>query len=314
MSFNHINFLNQQLECWPLAAKNYNELKSVLRRKLSQSLPNIYAQCNPNRIISSAAKVDEHTIKSRPCFLCPSNLPSEQMKEPLMDDLQILVNPYPIFNQHFTIPTLTHQPQRIVNHFEWMLSIARQFNELTIFYNGPKCGASAPDHLHFQAGNQNFLPIEEDFESKQFCEPIIESHGCSIYQWNNYLRQIITIEGNDKTKIQQYFNCFYVAFAKLQPLEEEPMLNILTCYKTDRWIVHIFPRRLHRPKQFFATGHEQILLSPASVDLGGVVILPREEDYNKITINDLSDIFNQICVEESTMQLLVNELINLKIN
>lgn len=314
MSFNHTNFLNQQLEQWPLAAKNYNELKGVRRRKVTSSKPDIYLQFNPNRIISSSAKVDDHSIKARPCFLCPNNLPSEQLRVPLSDDLQLLVNPYPIFNQHFTIPTLSHQPQRITNNFEMMLTLAQRFNQLTFFYNGPKCGASAPDHLHFQAGNRHFLPIETDFASKQFCSPIVQNEDISIYQWNNYLRQTLTLESRNKVLIDKYFTHFYNTFANLQPNEEEPMLNILSYYESDCWIIHLFPRRLHRPKQFFATGDEQILLSPASVDMGGVVILPREEDYNKLNINDISDIFSQICVDESTMQQLCNELINLKIN
>jgi len=314
MSINFTGFLNQQLEQWPLASKNYNELERVLRRKLSNSLPDIYLQFNPNRIISSAAKVDAQSIQARPCFLCPANLPAEQIKKTLMDDLQLLVNPYPIFNQHFTIPILAHQSQRIANHFGMMLTAAQRIEKLTIFYNGPKCGASAPDHLHFQAGNRHFLPIEADFESKQFCKPIIQNTNITIYQWNNYLRQVMTIESQHKDLIEKYFSHFYTTFAKLQPNEDEPMLNILSYYESDRWITHLFPRRLHRPTQFFATGNEQILLSPASVDLGGVIILPREEDYKKLSINDIADIFNQICVEESTMQHLCNEFINLKIN
>lgn len=307
------NLLTSQLEQWPLAAKNYDELKSVSRRNVSDSHLNIYLQFNPNRILSSAAQMDKASIESRPCFLCPHHLPKEQIKTIISNEYQLLVNPYPIFNQHFTIPTYAHTPQRIEHSLEFMLDGAQRFPELILFYNGPKCGASAPDHLHFQAGNRTFLPIEADYQSKTYCETIVNQPSITISRWHNYLRPVFTFEGNNKELILRYFHHFYLSFKMMQPNEDEPMLNIITYYESNYWIIHFFPRQLHRPHQYFATGDDQILISPASVDMGGVLVLPREQDYQKMTIDDVTNIYDQVCLNQSDMDILQSHLTSLNI-
>jgi hypothetical protein len=308
MTLSPHQLIENQLSQWPLARKNYDDLKNVVRRKISDNAPDIYLQFNPNRILSSAAKVDAASIQARQCFLCPDNLPAQQLKVQIENAFQLLVNPYPIFNEHFTIPTLAHQPQRIKDSIGQMLDFSKIFSSLTLFYNGPKCGASAPDHLHFQAGNKGFLPIEADFESKRYCRSIINFPSITIWRWHNYLRPVFTFESNDKQLILNYFHKLHAKFASIQPLEDEPMLNIISYYQSDTWIVHVFPRRKHRPQQFFETGVQQILLSPASVDMGGVIILPREEDYHKTSLADIKDIFEQVCVSDEEMDILQKSL------
>jgi ATP adenylyltransferase/5',5'''-P-1,P-4-tetraphosphate phosphorylase II len=288
-----------QLRDWELARLNYGLLSKVKTRAIDFDGFRIFVQFNPERIRSSSAKVDKKSIEARPCFLCEKNRPSEQTGVPFGKDMTILVNPFPIFSRHLTIPTEKHIDQRIAGSFARMLDLAEAIPECVIFYNGPQCGASAPDHLHFQAGKTGFLPIEKDFEERKLVRLISKSNLIEIWHWVNYLRGIVTIKGSSKKAIIDSFNSFFEKFYSTQPDKPEPMLNILAYYNISEWIIHLIPRKIHRPYQFFAGGEKQILLSPASVDLGGVIITPREEDFNKITASDIKDIFSQVCIDEN---------------
>lgn len=295
-----------QLDSWALARVNYNLLSKVITKELKFGGFKILVQYNPERIRSSAAKVDALSIESRPCFLCSKNRPAEQHGVSFESRMTILVNPFPIFPKHLTIPTELHIDQLIRNSFGDMLNLAENLPDYLIFYNGPQSGASAPDHLHFQAGNLGFLPIENDFLQGSFIRPVSKKAGIGVWRWNNYLRGIITMKGPDKEKLIETFHNFYDRFSEIQPERPEPMLNILAYFYTGEWVIHLIPRKIHRPVQFFAGGNEQILLSPASVDIGGVIITPREEDFNKITESDVVDIFSQVCYSDDEMQKFLN--------
>jgi hypothetical protein len=130
-----------------------------------------------------------------------------------------------------------------------------------------------------------------------------------IWHWTGYLRGIITLKGSDKEKLGTVFNHFYKRFSDFQPVKPEPMINILAYFYSGYWVVHIIPRKLHRPTQFFALDTSQILLSPAAIDLGGVIITPREEDYNRIEASDIADIFSQVCLNDSELSDFISELI-----
>jgi hypothetical protein len=190
-----------------------------------------------------------------------------------------------------------------------MLSLAAAMPLFTVFYNGPQCGASAPDHLHFQAGNIGFMPVENDFLSGRHPKLLSSEQGMEIWKWESYLRGLITLKGSDWKKLVQVFDRLFDRLSATQPGRPEPMLNILTGYYPDEWTIHIIPRKQHRPRQFFAEGDTQILISPAAVDLGGVIITPREEDFIRITKDDIEDIFRQVCFNESELDSLINEII-----
>jgi hypothetical protein len=228
-------------------------------------------QFNPARIASSAAKVDPQSIRERKCFLCSDNRPSEQKGVPFKEQYTILINPYPIFPRHLTIPALAHTPQRIAFRFDDMLDLAQQLDDYIVFYNGPKCGASAPDHFHFQAGNKGFLPIEND------------------RNWPNAVR----IESKNK---QEMLDRFQQTFDNLplQADDTEPMLNILTWYENGTWTTYLFPRKKHRPACYFAEDDANLLISPAAVDMGGVFITPLEKDFEKIAAEDVAEILYQV--------------------
>jgi len=303
------SLFTRQLREWELARLNYSQLEKVRIRNLDFGTFEVFVQFNPGRIRSSAAKVDAKSIEERPCFLCEKNRPTEQRGIIFENRLTILVNPFPIFNRHLTVPSISHTDQRIRNNFDTMLSLSEAMSSYTVFYNGPQCGASAPDHFHFQAGNNGFIPVESDFRNVKHTTLLFSEPGIEVWKWKDYLRGIITLRGNDRKKLGWIFDRFFTRLSEIQPDRPEPMLNILTEHSLDGWIIHIIPRKLHRPSQFFAPGDDQIMISPAAVDLGGVVIVPREEDFNRISKSDIEDIFRQVCFEESELTGFINEIL-----
>jgi ATP adenylyltransferase/5',5'''-P-1,P-4-tetraphosphate phosphorylase II len=300
--------IRSQIVEWDLAAKNYGSLKKVKVKTFDFDDYHIDIQFNPGRILSSAAKIDAQSIEARPCFLCQKNLPSQQRGLIFNNEYMILVNPFPIFPEHLTIPNLCHIDQRIKGNFGSMLNLAAGLDNFVIFYNGPKCGASAPDHLHFQAGIKGFLPIEADFINDHCCREVRHINSVIISHWPNYQRGIVTLKSNNKSDLADCFDQIYTKLQVLQPDEAEPMLNILATFENEYWAIHIFPRTLHRPVQYFETGDKQIVLSPASVDMGGVLITPREKDFDQITQDDVKDIFRQVCYEPQDILTLINHL------
>lgn len=303
------DLFSEQLVEWELAKVNYSQLEKVKTRKLDFGDFEILVQFNPERMRSSIAKVDAKSIEARPCFLCGSNRPSIQRGVPFEDRLTVLVNPFPIFHRHLTIPSEAHIDQRISPHFMTMLSLAQALPDYVIFYNGPQCGASAPDHFHFQAGNRGFLPVENDFTAGNFTRRVSAKPGIEVWLWTGYQRGILTLTGTDKEKLGRAFDQFFDSFSAVQMDRPEPMLNMLVYHTGSGWVIHLIPRKQHRPVQFFTDGPGQILLSPASVDLGGVIITPREEDFLKLNINDVKDIFRQVCLEDNELTGFISELL-----
>jgi hypothetical protein len=298
---------DRQLREWDLARNNYSQLDNVRVRKISFSGYEIAVQFNPGRITSSAAKVDTKSIEARPCFLCEKNRPLQQ-RGIAAGNYTILINPFPIFRRHLTIVCVNHIDQRIAGHFHEMLDFAAALPDYVVFYNGPQCGASAPDHMHFQAGNRGFMPIENDMADERLCKRVAFAKGIQMFRWQNYGRGIVSVTGSDREALSEFFSRFYARFALTQPDRPEPMLNILASYAEGEWTIHIIPRKLHRPSCYFAEGEGKILLSPASVDMGGVLITPREEDFIRITASDIGSIFTEVCLDEKEITSLTEEL------
>ncbi|NDW10362.1 DUF4922 domain-containing protein [Dysgonomonas sp. 520] len=300
------NLLAEQLKVWDLARSNYAALANVETKDFRFDGFDIRVQFNPARIQSTAAKVDTKSIQERKCFLCPINLPVIQEGIPYGKEYQILVNPFPIFPQHFTIPSYHHVDQLILNRYGDMLDLAKDLDEFTIFYNGPKCGASAPDHVHFQAGNKGFMPIEEDCKNVEK-SVIIKENGLSVYTLKNYLRNFFLIESDDKDKAIAFFKKLY-SLLEVKDGEKEPMMNIITWYENGTWFSCIFPREKHRPICFYEEGEKNILISPASVDMGGVFITPQEKDFKKVTTDDITRILKEVCISDKKMQQIIEKV------
>ena len=302
-------FVESEKLLWPLAAANYNGLKSVEEKQFQFDGFQVKVQFNPERMRSSAAKVDKQSIAERKCFLCSENRPAEQDAISFGDDFLILVNPFPIFQTHFTITCNSHIDQRFIPNVKSMLEIAAAMEGFTVFYNGPECGASAPDHLHFQAGESTFMPIATEFEQlKSTARQLCSAAETQVWAFDDYLRKMISVETSSLDEALRIIGIYFTYFQAMQPEKIEPMMNALCTFSGEKWTIHLFPRKLHRPSQFFAEGDDQLLISPASVDFGGVFISPRKEDFDKITKEDIEDIFNQVSLNQDTFQKLTDKI------
>ena len=302
-------FTESQLQAWPLAAANFKSLEKVEGKIFLFDGFEVKVQFNPERMRSSVAEVDKETIAARKCFLCTENRPREQEAIAFGEQLLILVNPFPIFKNHFTISSTTHIDQRFIPNVKSLFELARAMVGFTVFYNGPECGASAPDHLHFQAGESSFMPVTKEFKRlKEIVRPLYSGVKTSVWGFDTYLRKMISIETSSPDEGLRITGIFYAHFQSIQPEKIEPMMNALCSFSEGKWIFHLFPRKAHRPSQFFAEGAEQILISPGSVDFGGVFILPRREDFDKITGEDIIDILDQVCINADTFLELTQKI------
>jgi len=297
------SFLDTQLTNWALARNNYDGLKTVKTKSFSFGDFDVKVQFNPARIISSGAKVDAKTIAERKCFLCLENLPAEQ-KGIDAGNYTVLVNPFPIFPEHFTIPHKQHIEQQILPYFTDMLDLAQLLADYVVFYNGPKCGASAPDHLHFQAGTKDFLPLVNDFKRLKdtHAQLLVESETFQLFNFSHYLRTVYCIQSINKKSAVDAFEKLYKHFASTPtslptPLLEErgaePMMNIVCTYEEDKWLTFVLPRANFRPWQYSAEGVAQLLISPATVEMCGIFITPIENHFDKITKEDIVSILEQ---------------------
>ncbi|MDD2307342.1 MAG: DUF4922 domain-containing protein [Prolixibacteraceae bacterium] len=304
-------FVEAEKLMWPLAAANYKGLEKVEEKSFQFDGFQVMAQFNPERMRSSVAEVDKQSIAARKCFLCSENRPPEQDAVAFGDDFLILVNPFPIFKIHFTISCNRHIDQRFIPNVKTLLELAKAMERFTVFYNGPECGASAPDHLHFQAGESGFMPISEDFERlKQTARKLYSNDQTEVWAFDNYLRKMISIETNSMEEALKVINIYYKHFAAMQPEKVEPMMNVLCSFSDGWWKIHLFPRKAHRPTHFYEEGEKQILISPGSVDFGGVFILPRREDFDKISKENIVDILAQVCIDQDTFLELTEEIRN----
>lgn len=289
--------LTEQLASWETARNNYAALSEVQVKELNVNGIPYKVQFNPARIVSSGAKVDAKSIQERKCFLCPANLPPVQKGIPFGGHYNILVNPFPIFPRHLTVPEVEHVDQRIAPRLGDMLDLAEALSAYTIFYNGPRCGASAPDHAHFQAGNKGFMPIEKDWRV-QVAGKVADYGKATLFYLDDAPRTTLVIESAEKEAAMKLFDAVYRSLP-VKPGEEEPMMNVLAMYEEGKWVVFIFPRALHRPACYTAQGEANLLSSPASVDLGGVFITPVEKDFAKITAEDIAQILSEVCLSET---------------
>lgn len=302
-------FSESQKHTWPLAAANFRSLEKVEEKSFQFDGFQVKVQFNPERMQSSVAKTDKQSIAKRKCFLCNENRPKEQEAIAFGDQFLILVNPFPIFKTHFTISSNGHVDQLFLPNAKTLLQLAEAMEGFTVLYNGPECGASAPDHLHFQVGEIEFLPIEEEFQRlKHSGRQLFSGKNTQVWAFDNYLRKMISVETSSMTDGLEVIEVFYKHFQSIQPEKIEPMMNALCSWSNGKWTIHLFPRRAHRPSQFFASGKEHILISPGSVDFGGVFITPRREDFDKFTKEDVVDILDQVCLNQHDFEKLISQI------
>ena len=299
-------FFNRQLEMWEDARHRFRDLKHVEVRQLSDQLK---VQFNPARIVSTGAKIDKHTLGERPCFLCERNRPKEQMTKQIDDHFQLLVNPFPILPVHFTIPATKHQPQSIYRHYGEMHRLLSLHSELMVFYNGPKCGASAPDHLHFQAGTSGVLPLQTNWQrlSRNLTDVISLNDEEKISVLRDFLVPAFVIISKSEDSDEELFHRLYRSMP-MRGDESEPMMNIIAWRKGDEFISVVIPREKHRPDAYFAEGEAQMMVSPGALDMVGLIITPREEDFSKINLDKATALLRECGISAEKMEAIVSNL------
>lgn len=297
--------LEHQKTNWPFARPFYEKFHLNQYKRFSFEGSEIVIQYNPSREKSSSAKTDKESIAKRECFLCADKLPEGQLIVPFNEEYVIMANPFPIFPEHFTIPSLRHIPQLVFSHFSSLLKICRQINDYSVFYNGPRSGASAPDHFHFQAGTKNYLPVEKEFENdvERFGKEIFSGNDFTVLSVNHPFHKYFAFRGTNEEEILKYLQLFYRSYQMYREEAEEPRFNLIATY-TDEFRVLIFPRDTHRPRQYFAEGDEYVMISPAYVEMGGLGILPRKEDFDKMSADLMVDIIQQSSMEENSFLAL----------
>jgi ATP adenylyltransferase/5',5'''-P-1,P-4-tetraphosphate phosphorylase II len=304
--------LKSQLNDWEALAECYNRLSKVKVKSCLFDDFQIKLQFNPGRMKSTSAEVGEKEIKKRSCFLCAENLPNEQRGIKLLDDYILLCNPYPIFPNHFTIVSITHKQQDIKSSFADFIEVSRMLSDkYSLIYNGPRCGASAPDHLHFQAGTKGYIPIENEFHSliKNHGEEILNNRNIAINAVDDNLRRFISIESKDENILRDSFDQFYHLYTKIKSEEEEPMMNIICNYRKEYgWRVIIFVRSKHRSSHYYLENEKKIMISPAAIDLGGICITPVEKDFKRIDKKIITEVFKQISLQRDDFEKLINLL------
>ena len=321
-----LRFFDKELAQWELAQRNYDALEAnVQQRELSAEWEGtLTVQWNPARIVSTGAKLDKASIEARPCFLCDENRPPEQHALMIRHHYQVLVNPYPILPRHFTIPTRRHKPQSIWEHFTTLRQLAWSMPSHIVFYNGPVCGASCPDHMHLQAGSRGIVPIERDWkmyetqlrklypltenEMQQMEDAGNDSARCGLFLLKNYVCPVFVIRSlpgeTDSLLCQRLYRAL-----PIHGDEAEPRMNII-CWReagdesrSDDIITLIFPRKKHRPECY-----GEVMVSPGALDMGGLIITPREEDYLKLTPEWAAEILQEVTMTEEDLKEVIEKV------
>lgn len=299
-------FFNRQLEVWTDARHRFRDLKHVETRQFSDQLK---LQWNPARIVSTGAKIDKKTLGERPCFLCDKNRPKEQMSKQIDEKFHLLVNPFPILPVHFTIPARKHQPQLIYKNYGEMHRFISLHSDLMVFYNGPKCGASAPDHLHFQAGTNGILPLQTNWQrlSRNLTDIISLNDEEKISVVRDFIVPAFVIISKSAESDEALFRRLYKAMPQRGD-ETEPMMNIISWRKGEEFISVVIPREKHRPEAYFAEGDAQFVVSPGALDMSGLIITPREEDFRKLTEEKALSLLQECGVSEDKMNAIIAKL------
>lgn len=299
-------FFNRQLEVWTDARHRFRDLKHVETRQFSDQLK---LQWNPARIVSTGAKIDKKTLGERPCFLCDKNRPKEQMSKQIDEKFHLLVNPFPILPVHFTIPARKHQPQLIYKNYGEMHRFISLHSDLMVFYNGPKCGASAPDHLHFQAGTNGILPLQTNWQrlSRNLTDIISLNDEEKISVVRDFIVPAFVIISKSAESDEALFRRLYKAMPQRGD-ETEPMMNIISWRKGEEFISVVIPREKHRPEAYFAEGDAQFVVSPGALDMSGLIITPREEDFRKLTEEKALSLLQECGVLEEKMNAIIAKL------
>jgi len=300
--------LLQQQGSWPDLKRAYDSLKNIRSRYVECDGFSVRLIFNPGRAMNTTAAVNPEAIRDRPCFLCTANLPGEQKGIIYRNEYLVLSNPRPALPSHLTIAHLSHRPQAIREHMEAFLRITADLGPgFSTLYNGPRCGASAPDHLHFQAMPSGQAPIEKELVDSRHLVPLHpgrrDTPGISLRRGCGFGRQIVLIEGDEARAVaaafRDYMNSLAAIAASKETSLEEPMVNVAGSFNGNVWRVLVFPRRAHRPAAFYRQDGERIVVSPAVMEMAGVIVTPMERDFDRLDAAAIESIYREVSLVDN---------------
>lgn len=303
-------FIKDQLSVWPLASSNFRALKTAPSREVDVFGLKCRIQYNPRRVISSTADTSPAAIASRKCFLCADNRPKEQFHLGFEGrkgrNYHIQINPYPIFRGHLVIVRDEHIPQEIWHHFPDMLDFAARYKDYLVFYNGPSSGASAPDHLHFQAIPKHNLPLEEVVD--EFLdhpgEPLATVKDASLYKFDGYARGVFALKATTSKSLAKLFYRLLDCTDRGKG-EEEPMFNLYAYVKNGEYRTIVVMRSAKRSHHFYSEGADHLTISPGAADIAGLFVAPFREDYDKADTALLEELLSEVCISEDEQNMIV---------
>jgi hypothetical protein len=278
---------DEQVQSWPRLARGVDGLKHAQTRPVRIDWFDVFIRHIPHRVVSTTAAVDRESIAKRPCFLCAGNLDPEERGIPFNPDYTIYCNPFPIVDRHLTIVHRDHGIQHIAGEAGAMLDLAAALPGYFVIYNGPECGASAPDHMHFQAGSRDLFPIERD---------TAEMQGVLV---PNYARSALLFRDAFRSHLIDRIDNAVELLSNVTRKRPEPLINIAVFYEGGRWTAYLFPREKHRP-QVFHTG--ELTVSPASIDLCGIFVVPLGKDFARIGAADIASIFREVSLSDEILK------------
>ena len=303
-----LDLLTRQKESWSAAGAGYESLNYVRERELTCRGFSVRVQHNPGRIRSTLADVGEKSVAGRACFLCPTSLPKEQKGILYRKEYLILCNPMPVFPSHFTIAHLDHRPQDLAGGVATLLTLMSDFGpEFLVLYNGPRCGASAPDHLHFQAVPSGLMPIEREFRAAQRAARR-EAGGVSVHRPKGLGRQVVILEGPGPAPMGDALHAFVKALKSVLPTDREPMMNLICVREENTYTMLLFPRAKHRPEAFYLKGDGCLAISPAVVEMGGIMVTPLEKDFDRLDAAGVERIFQEVSLPAETVQKAIDAM------
>jgi hypothetical protein len=304
-----LELLAEQKKVWPELREAYKLLKDVRERDVRCIGFSIRLQYNPGRIKNSLADVGEKNANERQCFLCLDHLPASQRGILYRSEYLILCNPMPVFSSHLIVSHLDHRRQAIAEHTDTLLQLMTDFGPgWTVLYNGPKCGASAPDHLHFHAGPSGQMPIEKEIREGKRLTLMKRIGGVSLYRLRDFGREGVVLEGDDRMAVRGAFKSYLNGLKEVLLVDEEPMINIVGFRKGEQWHLVIFPRRKHRPDIFFKEGDARVVVSPGVIDMAGLLITPVERDFYRLDAGAVEGIFGEVSLEAETVKRAVDAM------
>ncbi len=317
------SFINDQLSRWPLACGNFRALKNVIVKEMTINGLGVKVQFNPARIISSAARTDAASLNGRPCFLCPDNRPAEQIKKRFEGRkgkrYDILVNPYPIFPDHLVIALDRHSEQSIWKRYVDLLDLSKAYQQYVFFYNGPKCGASAPDHHHFQGAGKGLMPLESDVDmqidimdgklSGEDCilEYLASVQDADLYHYDRFTSGVFVIRAETAKSSAKLFYRL-LDCAPMPDGDREPRFNLFTYHTGEEYRTIVVFRSKHRSRHYFSEGPDHLTMSPGCADMAGVFITPVKEDFDKLDERLLAEMVSEVSLPPADQDMIISRL------